>query len=235
MKRSIGIAIAAGALACVASSTASAQEYEGEYSYMRRPVAAPRNALEIGLNTGYTQGFGKIQEGLGVGARADAGIAFGLDLGWRASPVFYLGAHGSYQAFNADDRLPEGTDERGVATGIEANFHLAPYMRVDPWVGIGAGYRLMWTVPDGPDNNLLTHGFELAKLRIGADIRLTDSVAIGPMIGADLNMFVWNKPEGRPNAEIDGKRLSTFIYAGVQGRFNLGGERTRGPVFVANR
>jgi outer membrane protein W len=235
MNRSIGIAIAAGALACVVSSTASAQQFEGETTYMRRGVAAPRNAFEIGVDTGYTQGFGNIQRNLGVGDRADAGIAFGLDMGWRASPVFYLGAHGDYQSYNADDRLSEGTSMRGVATSIQADFHLAPYTRVDPWLGIGAGYRLLWTSPDGPDNNLLTHGFQLAKLRVGADIRVTDSVAVGPMIGADINMFVWNKPEGRPNVEIDGKRVSTFIYAGLQGRFDLGGERTKGVAFVANR
>lgn len=235
MKRRIGIAIAVGTLACAAASTASAQEFEGQTSYMRRQVAAPVNAFEIGVDTGYTQGFGNIQRNLSVGDRANAGFALGLSLGWRATPNFYLGAHGDYQWYDADNRLPSGTSERGLAANIEAAFHASPYSRLDPWVSLGSGYRLMWTMPNGPNNDLLTHGFELAKLRLGADIRVTDSVAIGPMIGADLNLFVWNKPEGQSNITISGQRVNTFIYAGLQGRFDVGGMRVKAPMTIAGR
>jgi outer membrane protein W len=235
MKRFIGFAIAAGALVCATASTASAQEFE-RYGYLRQQVPAPSNAFEIGVGAGYTQGFGGIQNGLNVQQVANAGIAPELMLGWRASPRFEIGWAGQYQEFKADNDLTRGTNTRGLATNIEAQFHTAPFSRVDPWVGLGAGYRMLWIVPNGDNNNTLIHGFELAKLRIGADIRAADSVAIGPVVGADLNLFVWRNPEGATgNVEIADKKVNTFIFAGVQGRFDLGGTRVAAVPVVAKR
>jgi hypothetical protein len=46
------------------------------------------------------------------------------------------------------------------------------------------------------------------------------------MVGADLTLFLWQNPEGPAgNREIDDPRVSTFVYAGLQGRFDIGGER----------
>ena len=56
--------------------------------------------------------------------------------------------------------------------------------------------------------------------------RKPKAVAIGPLVGADLNMFVWRNPEGAVgNIELADKRVNTYIFAGVQGRFDLGGAR----------
>jgi hypothetical protein len=216
---------------------------EGEPAYTRGRVRAPRYAFEIGLNTGYTQGFGRIgdriedavdDEELGgsrdVADVADAGFAVGLGLGYRSSPHFAIGWAGQYQEFSPDTRLISGSNVRGMTTGLDLGIHFAPYMRVDPVLGLGAGYRAMWIVPDGPDNNRMLHGFQLAKVSLGLDIRASDSVAIGPMIGADLDMFVWENPEGsRGDVELPEKNVSSFIYAGVQGRFDVGGLREYSP------
>ena len=46
------------------------------------------------------------------------------------------------------------------------------------------------------------------------------------MIGADLNMFVWRNPEGRAgNERIGDMAVNTFVYGGLQGRFDIGGQR----------
>lgn len=223
--KKIAIALVTFGLASVSATSAFAQDYEG--GYMAAPVRAPRGAFEIGLGTAYTQGFGSISGNTGrVQDIANAGIGFGLDLSSRVSPGFAIGLTGNYQEYKADNRLPEGTNTRGVTAGIKADFHIAPYQRVDPWVSVGTGYRMQWIVPDGPGNNTMLHGFELGKVQLGADIRASDSVAIGPFIGADLNMFVWRNPEGAVgNIELSDKRVNTFIFAGLQGRFDVGGAR----------
>ena len=228
MKAHVGIAIATGGLATALAGTALAQQglYETTPSYMRAPVRAPRNALEIGINTGYTQGFGDIARGKSVGSTADAGLGVGLNLAYRASPGLSLGAVGQFQEFKPDDRVGTNANVRGMAAGVDATVHFAPYERVDPFVSLGSGYRFLWTMPKGSGNDVLTHGFELARLNLGLDVRVSQDVAIGPMVGADLNLFMWNNPEGSPgNEEIDSRRINTFIYGGVQGRFDVGGQR----------
>lgn len=229
----IGIAIAAGALTAMAASTAAAQDYVREGPYLRQQIRAPRLATEIGLSAGYTQGFGDIMQGQRVGTVADAGFAPGITLGFRATPHVSLAWSGQYNEFKADDSLAGGTNVRGLVTGLEAGFHFAPYERIDPHLSLGAGYRMLWLVPEGPSNNTMIHGFELAKLQAGLDVRASQDVAIGPVIGADLNLFAWRNPEGAaPNVEIADKRVNTFIYGGMQGRFDLGGLRERRPVAI---
>lgn len=232
MKTKRTIAVAAGALAMVWAGSAFAQEMERP-TYMTAPVRAPRNAFEIGVSTGYTQGFGNITENEEIpGAEtrlrdlSGPGIGVGLDLAWRATPAFSLGVHGQYQELSVDDRPGADMDVRGMTSSLVGTFHLAPYQRVDPFVGIGAGYRMLWTEQAGAGNDVLSHGFQLAKVNLGFDMRLSDSVAIAPTIGADLNMFVWQNPEGSAGDErIEDMGLNTFIYAGVLGRFDLGGAR----------
>ncbi|HSN97780.1 MAG TPA: hypothetical protein VLS89_05760 [Candidatus Nanopelagicales bacterium] len=205
-------------------------------SYMRAPVRAPANALEIGVNTGYTQGFGDIAQGQNIGNTADAGLGAGLTLAYRASPYFSIGANAQYQAFNADQTLADDTSIMGMTVGPQATFHFAPYQRVDPHISLGTGYRMLWQSPEGPNNNVLIHGFQLAKLNAGLDIRVNDSVALGPMIGADVNMFVWRNPEGaRGNQRIDDLGVNTFVYAGLQGRFDVGGQRVTRVTAVGSR
>ena len=234
MKKRTVIAIAACALACASASSARAQE-ERQPTYSRQRVRAPRQAFEIGVSTGYTQGLGKLRGGPGnnVGDVADAGLGIGLNLGYRANPNVSIGVHNQYQELKADNGLTNGTNVRGLVTGIEGSYHFMPYTRLDPWLSVGTGYRLMWEVPPGSNNNLLRHGFEIAKAQVGFDMRVSPDVAIAPTLGADLNMFVWENPEGsRGNQEIHDKRVNTFLYAGIQGRFDLGGVREPMPARV---
>lgn len=252
MKAKVGIAIVPIALVAASAGTALAEEKVGQASqgqsvgqaqvvqvqpappppaemapsYTRSPMRAPWNAFEIGVNTGYTQGFGDIADGLPVGDVADAGIGVGLDLAYRATPGFSLGFSGQFQEFDPDTRLKTGANARGVTGTIVGSFHLSPYQRVDPVLSLGTGYRMLWAMPRGPNNDVMTHGFQLARLNAALDIRVSDDVALGPMVGADLNLFVWRNPEGSVgNQEIDDKSVNTFIYAGVQGRFDVGGTR----------
>jgi outer membrane protein OmpA-like peptidoglycan-associated protein len=109
-----------------------------------------------------------------------------------------------------------------------------PYTRTDPFITLGAGYRMLWEVPrEGA--SVLTHGFELARASVGVDIRMTEDIAVAPVIGADLTLPLWQDVHnGTSNQSISDPRVSTFIFAGIQGRFDLAGTRESGrPPVVA--
>lgn len=225
MRAKFGLALAGSAFALAIAGSASAQE--SDVGYMRAPVRGPRNALEIGVSAGYTQGFGNLEAGESVRDTANAGAGFGLNIDHRVVPSFSYGLDGTFQQFDVNDRVGGGTDVRGMTVGAHGTFHLAPYQRIDPTITLGTGYRMLWQAPEGDNNNILTHGIQLAKLNLGLDIRVSDSVALGPMGGADLNLFMWRNPEGSAgNARVEDTGVSTFVYAGVQGRFDVGGQRS---------
>jgi hypothetical protein len=188
---------------------------------------APRGALELGINGGYTQPFGEIQDGRAIMDTVDAGGAFGLDAGVRINPQWAFTLGGQYHESMVDDRLNSATtDVRGLALTLGATLHMMPFEAIDPFVSLGTGYRMLWTIESGPQNDRMTHGFQVARAQVGVDFRIARDLAIGPVIGADLNVFVWENPEGPlGNERLANVRPSTFLYAGIGGRFDLGGER----------
>jgi opacity protein-like surface antigen len=227
MTQKMGIAIATFALAAASASSASAQMMsEGEMA-PRGPVRAPANAFELDLDTGYTQGFGPQvgptpgTDSTGLGG---ANVGFGLGLGYRATPYSSVRVAGTYNMQN----VVNGTSYRGATVGVDAAYHAIPFERLDPWVSIGAGYRMLWEQPQGAANDDMIHGFQLARAKVGLDIRVSDSVSLAPTVGGDLNLFVWRNPEGRVgNQVIQTPRINTFVFAGIQGRFDMAGRRVR--------
>ena len=69
-------------------------------------------------------------------------------------------------------------------------------------------------------------GLELARLQVGADYRLTKDIAIAPVIGGSLSMFV-SEDNAMTNdlTEIHDKKVNFTGFAGLSGRFDLGGSR----------
>jgi hypothetical protein len=66
------------------------------------------------------------------------------------------------------------------------------------------------------------HGLDVLSLKVGYDIRRQPGFAVGPVVGADLQTFLW--ANGTPLARA---QLGTFFYAGVQGRFDTGRPRSQ--------
>jgi outer membrane protein OmpA-like peptidoglycan-associated protein len=214
MNPKIAIPAALVAIAAASSGKASAQEKP----YLQQYVEPPRKAFELTLGTGYTQGFGQLYNGVSMPSVAHEGIALNLGLGYRLNPHWMIGVAGEYSELNA----MRAASARGVATGLQAAYHFLPAERVDPWVAIGTGYRWLWERYDTPASVLVTQGLQAGRLALGADIRTSREFAIGPVIGGDVDVFL-----AQDNGGISDPRVSTFVYAGLQGRFDVGGERDR--------
>jgi hypothetical protein len=189
-------------------------------------VAAPANALEIGIATGYTQGVGPIGGGMQhVEDIASAGAAVEVDALYRINPTFAVGAYGSFSKYSTGDRIDDQTDVLGATAGIQAAAHLRPECSVDPWVSLGAGWRGLWLSPQSGKNTSL-QGLELTRLQLGVDYRVNEDVAIAPVIGGSLNLFVSeDSPMTNKYTEISDKKVNFIGFAGLAGRFDLGGKR----------
>jgi peptidoglycan-associated lipoprotein len=220
MKPKIAIPAALAALAAASSGNAFAQE-EVDTDYLRHFVEPPRNAFELTLGTGYTEGFGQYTQSIGMPSVAQQGMALDLGLGYRIDPHWMIGAMGEYNELMAE----RADSARGVVAGIQAGYHMLPAQRVDPWVSLGSGYRWLWEVHHDTNTSLLTQGLQMARLLVGVDIRTGRDFAIGPVIGADLDEFL-----AQGNGGISNPSVVTFVHAGLMGRFDLGGERDSGTV-----
>lgn len=251
MGHKMGIAIAAFAFAAASASSASAQTtqevtqettqttqitQQSTFDSERLPrgtVKAPAKAFEIQVNTGYAQGFGPRIPGrdtLPSTSLDRPGMSAGLGLAYRATPRASVGIVGSYSMQDSAN----GAQLRNATAGLDATYHANPYQRLDPFVSIGAGYRMLW---DNPNNgrDTFAHGFQLGRAAVGLDVRVNKDIAIAPTIGGDLDMFLWQTGAGQTNATIANPRVNGYLFAGVAGRFDLGGNRQGPPTTYMGR
>lgn len=186
-------------------------------------IPAPSDALELSVGMGYTQGFGSLQGDVGMPSVARPGLGVDGSIGYRINPRFSIAAAAQFQELDAQ----RASRARGLTAGATAQYHFRPTQQSDPWVEVGTGYRLLWELPtDGPTQ--LTHGFELVRVRAGVDFRASPTAAIGPVVGADATTFLFQDAPGRP-ANVTNPTVSTFIFAGLQGRFDVGGQPRLAP------
>ena len=220
-----GVAIATTLFAATASAD------DTTTSYFADRIAAPSHALELKVGTGYTQGLGNIATGRGIPSVAGAGLGANLDIDYRLNQRWSIGIEGQYQEFNHE----ENTSVRGLVGNVGATYHFAPTLRGDPWIRLGTGYRMVWeNDPTGaPGTTPLRHGFELGAAQVGYDIRLSEDVAISPVIGADATMFLWQDQSGANNQTFSQPQVASFVFGGLQGRFDIGGDRVGGRIAKA--
>ena len=189
-------------------------------------VPSVKNAFEIGVATGYTQGGGKL--GGNMGSLEDVsgpGGAVEVDLGYRILPHLSIGAYGTFSKYERGDDLANDTDVLGATAGLQAVLHARPARSVDPWVSLGTGWKGLWLDPqDGKTTSL--QGLELARLQLGVDYRVSKDVAIAPVIGGSLSTFISQDSDMTTDlTEITDKKVNFTGFAGLSGRFDLGGRR----------
>jgi hypothetical protein len=163
-----------------------------------------------------------VAPGRGVTDVAGPGASIDVDADYRASPLWSLGLQGGFQEFSSG----LNTGARGVAANVGVTLHAAPALRGDPWLRIGAGYRLIWDVNPPASVTTARQGLQIAKATLGYDVRVARAVAFSPVVGADLDLFLW-QTQNRVMSALSSGAIGTFLFLGVQGRFDLGHEDTR--------
>jgi hypothetical protein len=204
------------------SSTIAGQEPVSNKALYRRRVQVSRGALDLQVGAGYQQGVGaiggdvaRVQDVAGVGAGGDIGV------GYRLSPYWMLGGYGSaawYKAMGDQEGL------HSFAIGVQAQLHMQPRRSIDPWFGLGIGYRVFSFTAAGQPTSV-HQAIELPRLTIGVDYRASYMFSVGPYVSADVALFM---NESRPGQPTDTRTtLASFLGAGLAGRFDLFGTEPR--------
>jgi hypothetical protein len=197
-----------------------AQETARNASLFLRTVPAPNRALELGLAAGYDQGVGALGGALEPHVQDVAGVGAGLNVsvGYRASPRLSFAAFGQGGLYT--DVVPD-TGAKSAAAGVRAAWHFRPYRSIDPWISLGAGYRVFWSSLPG-ESATVRQALQAVQLGLGVDYRMSPEFGVGPFIAGDLSYFFRETPPGRPSTSVSA--LSSFVSAGISARFDLLGQ-----------
>ncbi|HEY3818774.1 MAG TPA: hypothetical protein VGL81_16500 [Polyangiaceae bacterium] len=205
--------------------------------------------LQFGARVGYSLGAGSVYQGLNVTDASNGQIPIQLDLGWRILPLLYVGAYGqfapNFQKSN-DMSCPNGLgcSAQDWRFGLEGDLHFLPRTRLDPYLGLSAGYEVLHTDESGTTTvplpggasasapvgvSVTDRGWEFAALTLGFDARVDRAVGIGPYLQASINEF--NVHTGTETVNVAGMQTSTpvpqvspaahtIFTAGLRGTFN---------------
>jgi hypothetical protein len=214
------------AVSLLIPAVALAQPESADTTGFDREVPAVKSAFEIGVATGYSQGGGKLGGNmLSLEDVSGPGAAVEVDVGYRIIPELTLGAYGTFAKYQHGDSIASDTDVLGATAGIQAAWHFRPDRSVDPWVSLGTGWKGLWLNPSSGKVTSL-QGLELARLQLGADYRITKDIAISPVIGGSLSLFISQDSAMTTDlTEIQDKKVNVTGFAGLSGRFDLGGSR----------
>jgi hypothetical protein len=192
---------------------ARAQQEEPLAAEREERLSPAEKTFELKFGMGYTQGFGNVAPNQSILSVSSVGVGVGIDGDYRIDAHESVGIEGQYQEFGT--QANDGA--RGVAINVGVTHHTTPHQRGDFWGRLGTGYRMLWDVHPGFDQSItnLYHGIDVATLKLGYDIRVDRQFAISPVVGADLQTFNW-----KDAALLDNVQVGTFIYAGIQGRFD---------------
>lgn len=197
-----------------------------------------KNAFELGFQGGYVQPFGGLEQNLSMSDVADPGGAASLDFGWRINPSVMIGITGQFFESVVNDNLGSDMAVRGGAAGPQVTAYLAPYSPVNPYLTLGAGWRSMWIINEGDPavDDVVYHGVDLARAQFGLDFRVARDFSFGPNAGAALNMMFFKNgdPDNVGDDQIEDPRPSAFVFAGLAGRFEIGGTHVSKDVYYGN-
>lgn len=232
MKMRLGSVSLFTALLLGSAGIAAADEADDMAPSFDRALDPPSHAFELSVGGTFGKGTGDISSG---GARLQdvtgAGATVELKAGYRWT-TFAFGAYGSFTHFSAGDSLASGTSVRGVTAGLFADWHFRADRSTDPWIGLSSGWRGLWSSPDSGKTSGF-QGWEIARFTAGIDYRVTRAVAMGPFLGFSVNtFFTESTPDTDGYRTIDSPRPDFFFFAGLGGRFDIGGSRPAGAMRV---
>jgi hypothetical protein len=185
-----------------------------------RDIAPTPRALEVVVGGGYTQGAGDAGGAGSVEELTGPGGGLEIQVGTRLVPQFSLALYGTIARFKHGDSIADGTRAHAATAGVQAAWHSREARALDPWVGVGLGWReLRLATMDAPASSL--HGAEL-RIQLGIDYRFTRRLAIAPVIGASLAMFLAETTASGLTA-VRNHGINFYGFTGVLGRFDLGG------------
>jgi hypothetical protein len=179
------------------------------------------HAFELGIGAGYSQGIGDVGRSMpSLTDSGGAGAALELDLGWRIDPHFLVGVYGTSTWISSGDAAGNAFNNWSATAGVQGNYHFLPGEGLDPWVGVGSGWRGYWVNrPEGRDSQ---HGVDLARVQVGVDVPVAPGISISPFVGAAATLFLTQQLASESAfSDIQDRKVNVFLNAGLLGRFDV--------------
>lgn len=192
-------------------------------------VAASGRSFELGFSGGVSDGWGILTSGSPPSPpsvrTAGAGGQLELDAGLRVVPRLTLGVYGFGAQLSETAAYPSSADAFTAGAGLQGTVHFLPARYINPWVSLGGGWRGQWlTYAQGGFTAL--DGVDFFRARVGANLHVSPTVALSPVVGASLSTFLVEQVPGTTTwTKVQTLTMNTFIFVGARATLDFPLER----------
>jgi opacity protein-like surface antigen len=226
-RRLAGLAFA---LALSTPALASAQYHPPQRGDYGPPLEGPTLSAWVGVGI---PGGNISGEGDGpLGDVVSRAVPFGLGVGYRFGPLLRAGLLFEGAPLSMDDRACDpgapcnGSDFR---LGVEAQLHLAPFRRVDPWVGLGLGYEWLRFDAVGCDvagtscfaERFRYSGWLFPRISAGLDLAVSPLASLGPYVAYSAGQYGNVDTTAGGSQSIQRQSFHGWLELGIRGTLNL--------------
>lgn len=217
--RSLTVPLTLAMLVLPALASAADQPVANASHETQRP-----SGVRLALRSGVAAPLGEAFVASGALSDTITGyVPLRLDLGYRIAHHFYVGVAAQLATI-----VPNGCPLRSSCSGTNSRFgvmvayHALPTRTFDPWVGVGMGFEMLSTSRslDGTKVDIAARGFELLDVELGADVRPSRALRIGPVISTSIARYTTITVNGTPTSDFD-TSLHAWVMLGLRGAFDL--------------
>ena len=239
-------ALVLGSLGLIANATAQVPEAmmrdaRGASPTGERPYLKAREGLQMAFSTGlrFPMGDASGAPGDTLAARYSYQLPLVLDIGSKVTPHVHVGGYAGFAygvEGNADaveeycdDDDDDLSNDISCATyaykaGIQAQYHLAPSSRYNPWLGYGTGVELVsQSLNDSTrhfEERTLSTAFTVAKVDLGVDFRSRSGIGMGLYSEASVGRFLHSRTEINGETtyvgKVDDRAWHVWLGAGLR-------------------
>lgn len=202
-----------------------------------------RRGLQVAADLGYAMPLGRLEGGTSqvgdsnIRQSNDLARLFGaqgmltFEVGAKVQDHIYVGGYlaGSFGGVGTDfTSLCDRSDVKCFTDVFRLGFafkaHLLPASFVNPWLGVGLGYEGAGLTAKGPNGemSLTASGVEL-PLSLGADIRLSKHIGIGPKVDLTVAQYGHAELQGVDgkvtSSSVDDKDIHSWLNVGARAVF----------------
>lgn len=206
-----------------------------------------KGAVELGLRTGYALPVGPALGTPNASSSSAATTALNADLsdtvsgrvpiwlnaGYRLNKNIYFGLFGSLGFGVLPTNVCKNVDcsADDLHFGVDGQWHFRPQTQLDPWVGIGVGYEMLFLHQQSAGGSLdvKLRGFQFVNLQAGADYKVSRKLGIGPFAMGSLGQYSdidsnLKLSGGSPQVTSSSAFTKTFhgwVSFGIRGEFDI--------------
>jgi hypothetical protein len=185
-----------------------------------------RTGFQMALATGYAHPLGSAGGSLSQSDFVTGQFPLLIEIGGKPTRHLFLGGYLGFGFGGAGAGLASTCSSSGVSCtgltvrlGVEAQYHILPDQRFNPYVGYGIGFELTAVSASAGDASasFSALGWELGRFTVGGDYRWNRFLGFGPCVSAAVGQYESlsvNSGDSSQSGGIAAKTLHAWLTIG---------------------